>query len=175
MSAASVSELVAAWSATDRGVSEAEIDRRILGFTALVRAIAVHGRATPSALATETNRTPEQVSEFFRGMAAGGLQLDDDGNVIGAALSVRPTPHRLRTHMAGPDLYAWCALDTLFLPGLLDVKAEVESTCPVSGSDIHLTVTPDGVDRCDPKSAVLSVVDPRPLGGDRNIGPASPT
>ncbi len=115
----------------------------------------------------------ERVLELFQSLAASGMQLDADGNVVGAALIARPTPHRLRVQ--GRDLYAWCSLDTLFLPGLLDEAAEVRSTCPVSGEEIRLTITPDGVEAYSPESTVLSVVDPQALGADQGTGPASPT
>jgi alkylmercury lyase len=55
-------------------------------------------------------------------------------------------------------LYAWCALDTLFLPAYLGKPARVTSTCPATNTLISLTVTPDGVETCDPPQTVLSVI-----------------
>ena len=70
------------------------------------------------------------------------MQFDETGNVVGAALTTLPTPHRVSFGGSfgdsfGGDLFAWCALDTLFIPGLLDQTADVESTCPVSNSPIR--------------------------------------
>ena len=107
----------------------------------------------------------ERADEIFRGLAATGVEFDADGNLVGAALSVKPTPHRFR--VKGRDLYAWCALDALFLPGLLDASAEVESRCPTTGEKIRLTASPHGVGECTPPEAVLTVVVPgvsRPAG-----------
>ena len=44
------------------------------------------------------------------------LELDEAGHVVGAGLSLRPTPHRLE--MGGKQLYAWCAFDTLLFQHL---------------------------------------------------------
>jgi len=173
VSDATLDELIEAWSAADAGLSTAEIDRRILGFGALVRAIAEHGRATPAAFAEATGLSPAEASKVIGGLAAGGIQVDDAGDVVGAALTTLPTPHRFRVRQR--DLFAWCALDTLFLPGLLNETAEIHSSCPETGTEVHLTVSPDRVEACRPRGAVLSVVNPHALGRDRSTGPASPT
>lgn len=78
--------------------------------------------------------------------------------MVGAALTTRPTPHRFRVR--GNDLYAWCALDAIFLPGLIDATAEVRSTCPETGQKIHLDVAPDRVESWLRGTGVLSVVIP---------------
>ena len=112
-----------------------------------------------------------RAEEIFRGFAAAGMQCDERGNIVGAALSIRETPHRVR--VSGKDLFAWCSLDTLFIPGLLGETAEVESTCPSSGELIRLTIAPERIEKCDPAEAWLSIFLP---GGSANpIGPASPT
>ena len=89
------------------------------------------------------------------------------------SLTTTKTPHALS--LEGRTLYAWCALDTLFIPGLLDQVAEVESTCPTSGTRVRLIVTPEGVTSVDPTHAVLSVVLPAGDDSDAGIGLASPT
>lgn len=95
--------------------------------------------------------------EFGR-LKASGADFDDDGNITGLVLSLNPTPHRFSIN--GHHLYAWCALDTLFLPGLLGQTAQVESVCCVTGDRIRLTTTPKGVEFVDPASTMLSVVVP---------------
>lgn len=162
-----------AWSETNAGLAQAEIDERMLGYVAMLRAIFLRGAATSKELAAATGQSAERIVELFRGLAAAGVEVDFDGNVVGAALTVRPTPHSFR--VKGRDLYAWCALDALFLPGLLDETAQVESTCPSSGEEIRLTVSPEGVETCHPTTAVLTVVIPQTLGEGGGIGPASPT
>src|SRR5437867_2552793 len=70
-----------------------------------------------------------------------GVYLQADGSVIGfwglTINKLSPT-HLLEVH--GRELFAWCAWDTLFLPGILDATARVESTCPTSAETISLVV-----------------------------------
>ncbi len=75
----------------------------------------------------------------------------------------------------GKELYAWCSLDTLFIPGLLGEDAEISSTCPVSGDPIRLRVTPAGVQNFSPPDAVVSIVLPNVGQESIRTGPASPT
>jgi alkylmercury lyase len=75
--------------------------------------------------------------------------------------------------MGGRRFYAWCALDTLFIPGLVGKPAEVSSHCPVSGAEIRLSVALQGVVEYEPSDAVLSVFLPGASG--LLTGPASPT
>ncbi|MBW2314847.1 MAG: hypothetical protein JRH10_11705 [Deltaproteobacteria bacterium] len=172
MSEATVRELVEGWSSAYAGLDQAEIDQRVLGFTALVRAIAERGGARPADLAKAMGISADAAREAFEGLAAVGLQVDAEGRVVGAALTTEATPHRVRIE-AG-DRYAWCALDTLFIPGLLRETAEIESTCPESGESIRLTVAPDRFQALEPEGAFVSIVDPRALA-NRQVGPASPT
>jgi alkylmercury lyase len=69
-------------------------------------------------------------------------------------LGVTPTPHRFE--VAGRRLYTWCAWDTLFLPALLGQEARVESACPVTGTEVRLTVGPDGAHEAQPPSLRVS-------------------
>jgi alkylmercury lyase len=87
-----------------------------------------------------------------------GAEFDAKGNLVGAILSLNPTPHQFRVN--GRELFAWCALDTLFLPALLQQSAQVVSTCPATGATIRLTITPEGVETLDPPGIVLSVIMP---------------
>ena len=87
-----------------------------------------------------------------------GCEFDLQGNLVGAVLTLKPTPHQFQVN--GHQLFAWCALDTLFLPALLQQPAQVESTCPATGAKIQLTVTPEGIATVDPSETVLSIVIP---------------
>lgn len=73
-------------------------------------------------------------------------------------LTLSKTKHQFR--IDGRELYTWCAWDTLFLPPLLGVVADVESTCPVSGMPIALRVGPRGVETVRPATTVLSFITP---------------
>lgn len=123
---------------------------------ALVRLLARGHPVTREQLATALQMSAEQVAEVLAGLA--DLELDPSGNVVGWGLTFIPTPHRFQVH--GQQLYTWCALDALTYPMLLRLTAGVESSCPVSGTKVSLSVTPTGVYVLTPVSAVVSVVIP---------------
>ena len=166
-------EVKAAWARGYEGLSSEELDRRVRGFAALVRGIAETGAVTPDEFGHQTGLNVDEATELFSVFAALGMQVNESGNIVGAALTTTPTPHSLS--FGGRKLYAWCALDALFIPGLLDEVAAVESTCPVSSTDVRLTVAPEGVTSVDPTDAVLSVVVPSVTSSVLEIGLASPT
>jgi len=84
---------------------------------------------------------------------------DNNGRIIGfGGLAVREMPHRFR--IDGRTLYTWCAWDSLFLPGILDLEAEVDSPAPGGTVRVHLKVAPDGVKEVQPRSAVMSFLLP---------------
>ncbi|MGH2603821.1 MAG: organomercurial lyase, partial [Dehalococcoidia bacterium] len=85
------------------------------------------------------------------------VNWDDGGRIVGfGGLALAQTPHRLE--IAGRQLYGWCALDALFLPGLIGATARVTSACPVTGEGVALTVTPDGVEELSHTDAVVSLL-----------------
>ncbi len=173
MAAFSLDDAKRAWARSYEGLSEEDIDQRVLGFAALVQGIARAGAVSPEAFASTLGIEPSRAKELFARLETMGVQVDERGSIVGAALTARPTTHRVE--VSGKTLYAWCALDTLFIPGLLGEKAEVESSCPVSGEAVRVTVTPDGVVDFSPAEAVVSVVLPGVGGATAQTGPASPT
>ena len=91
------------------------------------------------------------------------VHYDQLGRVVAfAGLSVAPSEHRFE--VAGRQLYTWCAWDTLFLPSLLGREARVESSCPVAGTEVRLTVGADGVQFAEPSA--LQVSFPAPASTD---------
>jgi alkylmercury lyase len=54
----------------------------------------------------------------------------------------------------GRKLYTRCAVDALLFPVMLKHTAHIESPDPVGGDKIQVTVTPDGVQKVKPESAV---------------------
>jgi alkylmercury lyase len=160
-----------AWASDFAGLSERETDARVRGFTEIVRAIAIEGTLSPDGFAARMGLEAAQATELFSGLKAFGMQVDAEGNIVGAALTTLETPHRVR--FDGKDLFAWCALDTLFIPGLLGKTVAVESTCPSSGETVRLSVSPDRIESVEPDGVWLSVFVPG--GASRQVGPASPT
>ncbi len=132
----------------------------------LVRFLAGGHPVTPERLATALQMTAEQVAEALASLA--DLEVDSSGNVVGWGLTFIPTPHRFLVQ--GQQFYTWCALDALTYPALLQVMASVESSCPVSGAPVTLSVTPAGVHDLTPPGSVVSLVIPEPgssCNGDR--------
>ena len=122
------------------------------------------------ALAAASDAPHEEIAEFMSQARKGGAEFDGDGNLLGLALSLNPTPHEFR--VAGLGLFAWCSLDTMFLPGLIDQTAEIESTCPVTGANIRLTVSPNGPSDVNRVETALSIVIPGGMSGCDAVGPA---
>ena len=132
----------------------------------LVRLLASGRPVAREHLATVLQMTAEQVAEVLAGLA--DIELDPNGNVVGWGLTFVPTPHRFRVQ--GQTFYTWCALDALTYPALLQLTACVESSCPVSGAPVTLSVTPTGVHDLAPASAIVSLVIPEQgssCNGDR--------
>lgn len=122
----------------------------------LVRLLASGYPVTRAQLATDLQMTVEQVAEVLACLA--DLEVDHSGNVVGWGLTLIPTPHRFQVN--GKSLYTWCALDALTYPVLLHLPARVESSCPVSGTGISLSVTPTGINNLTPPGDVVSLVIP---------------
>lgn len=126
-------------------------------FSRLTLQLLAEGKpVTPERLAEASGEPIEMIRANFTAMRKGGCEFNDQGALMGNALTLTPTSHRFRVN--GHDLYAWCALDTLFLPALIGRTADVESTCPVTGRQITLTVTPEKITACDPPQVALSIV-----------------
>ena len=84
---------------------------------------------------------------------------DREGQIIGfGGLAVREMPHRFKVD--GRTLYTWCAWDSLFIPGILGLEADVESPAPGSTARVRLNVAPDRVKAVQPRSAVMSFLLP---------------
>jgi alkylmercury lyase len=87
------------------------------------------------------------------------VDYDEDRRAVAfSGLSLTPTAHRFT--VSGRQLYTWCAWDTLFLPAMLGMSAEVESMCPITGTKVRLVVDPDGVRTYDPEAVGVSFPSP---------------
>jgi len=88
------------------------------------------------------------------------IEFDEYGNIVGQAMTLVPTSHRVQ--IRGTSLYAWCAFDTVEYPPVLNAEAQVHSTCPTTGQTITFVVTPEGeVRELTPAASVMSLMLPR--------------
>lgn len=98
----------------------------------------------------------DEIKSILEPLSAGIYR--NQGNIIGfTGLTTQPMPHSLE--IDGTTTYAWCALDTLFIPELLGKQVLVTSKDPITKNPISFTVD---VDQVQPKhtNMVLSMVDP---------------
>ncbi len=91
----------------------------------------------------------------------------EQGRVVGLGLTLHPTPHRLE--LEGRTLFAWCALDALLFSVLLGRPASIESPCRGTGEQVHIEVTPAGIEIVEPPSAVASLVAARDVADFRRV------
>jgi alkylmercury lyase len=122
----------------------------------ILRLLAEGQPVTPERLAEVAGQPVEFIRTTFAALQNCGCEFNEQGALIGDALTLTPTRHRFR--VKNYDLYAWCALDTLFLPALINQTAEITSTCLQTDTLIHLTVSPDGIEAVSPPETALSIV-----------------
>lgn len=118
------------------------------------------------AIAHATNNPVGRVEEALNSWP--GVYRDDEGRVVGFwGLTTARLEPAYRFLIDGKTSYAWCALDTLFIPALLGKTVGVEATCPVTGERVSLVVDRSGVSDLKPSGAVVSMVIPDgPFGCD---------
>jgi alkylmercury lyase len=119
---------------------------------------AVGARVAHAGLAAASGWSVEEVEAALNAQTS--AERDDQGRLVGLALTLRPTRHRFTVDER--TLYAWCASDTLMFPVILGRPGLVESTCPQTERPIHVELTPDGIEHLDPPEAIVSAV--RPTG-----------
>ncbi len=124
----------------------------------IYRGLAESGSVSLSTLSDRTGVGPDRVQAIVT--AWPGVYRDERADIVGFwGLTAKPlSKHRLR--IKGQDRYAWCAWDCLFLPALLRQPVQVDSVCKQSGEPIELSVSPDGVEKVQPRSTVLSMLIP---------------
>ncbi|GAC1543880.1 MAG: organomercurial lyase MerB [Herpetosiphon sp.] len=125
-------------------------------FKPLIQLLAAGAPVSLDALAATTGRDRSAVLYALADVPS--IEFDVNGNVVGAGLTLTPTPHRFVVD--GRTLYTWCALDTLIFPALLGCTAAITSVTPGSGTPVHVTVTPHTVASVDPVTAVVSILQP---------------
>lgn len=114
---------------------------------------------SPDQVAVTMGKSREEVVGLLRELPS--VELDDEGNLIGIGLTLRPTPHRFEVE--GRTLYTWCALDALLFPSIIGKPVRIESPCPATGTMVRVQLTPDTVERVEPSSAVVSMITPETI------------
>ncbi|MES0361721.1 MAG: organomercurial lyase [Anaerolineales bacterium] len=145
-----------------------ELDLRVTIKT--IQALAKGKPVSPNELAIIWEMPLEQVQSVLTGaVAAGRAEIDSQRRLVGGVLSLNPTAHRIS--MDGKQLYAWCAYDAIYTPGVVGKTARIDSQDPVTGESIRVTITPQGVEDVRPQGTVVSLV-----GGETDMrgGPDSP-
>jgi alkylmercury lyase len=82
------------------------------------------------------------------------VELDEEGNIAGLGVTLIPKPHRYEVNQH--IFYVLCATEALVFPLIHGHTAVIESPDPVTGDKVHLTVTPEGIERVEPTTAVVS-------------------
>jgi alkylmercury lyase len=136
---------------TDVSESFGPETQRIVGQT--LQLLANGSPVPPDEVAIRLQVQTHKVISILRGF---GAEFDKDGNIVGVGLTLVPTPHVYKAN--GRKLYTWCAFDALSFPVLLRHNAHIESHDPVTGEKIRVTVTPERVEKVEPKTAVVSWV-----------------
>jgi alkylmercury lyase len=157
-----VAELTDAISAATP-VLDAEDQRIVMG---TYRLLAKGEPVTADAIARASDLPVGRVEEALSSWP--GVYRDDGGRVVGFwGLALAPIDAEYRLVVEGRTSYAWCALDTLFIPAYLGKTVHVEATDPVTGAPVSLVVDGSGVRELSPSDAVVSVVIPDgPFGYD---------
>lgn len=73
------------------------------------------------------------------------VELDEQGRIVGAGLTLRPTPHQFV--IDGKQLYT---IDMLMFAVLLGRTAHVISPCASTGHQVSITVSPEGILAANP-------------------------
>jgi alkylmercury lyase len=133
-----------------------ELDLRVTIRT--MQALAKGKPVSPTQLAEIWEMPIEQVQIILKQAKENGqAEIDANGNLVGGVLSLNPTPHEVS--IGNEHLYAWCAWDAMYAPGVVGKPAQIVSKDPVTGETIRVSMTPAGVETVQPESAVVSVVD----------------
>lgn len=122
------------------------------------RAVAEGVPVTPeriAGIAADSGMSAEEAVEFLTWMS----EKDDAGNILGVMGLTQTGWSPAKFTVDGRQLHAWCALDTFFLPLMLNKTADVEAPAATGGS-IRLRIGPERVESVEPAGAVMTTVVP---------------
>lgn len=127
-------------------------------FVPMLRELAATGRPVePQRIADLSGMPLARTLAVLR--VNGDTEWDPSGErVAGLGLTGIRTRHRYQVH--GHHLWTWCAVDSLLFVPLIGAPARIQSPCLATGDPILLDVTPTGVERVEPATAVVSFLTP---------------
>jgi alkylmercury lyase len=135
----------------------------------LMKRLLTGGPVPPDEVATIADRPVEDGPMMLAMVAEMGFgELDEHGNLVGMVVTRRQTRHAIAAGDA--SAHAWCAVDTLFLPAVLEQPLTVASTCPETDTAIALEVGVDAVVTVSPETAYVSLVAPGVTEGVEKCG-----
>lgn len=123
-------------------------------------------KGTPVSIKTLATESGTQEQEIKKTLAQlSGVEYDATGNILGYAMTLKPTPHRF--DFKGGTVYGWCASDVLLFPVVIGEGGTITSVCPFTKQGIKIEVTPETVLSVNPPGAVVTSV--RPTGEIKNV------
>lgn len=139
-------------------------DQRIA--TSIHRLLRQGSPIEPEAIAAAAGVSTEEVDAKLGSWP--GVFRDRGGSIVGFwGQSIAKLDPEYRLEADGMSTYGWCALDTLFIPTVVDETISVEASDPMTGETISLVVDRAGVRDVMPEGAVVSMVIPDgPFGYD---------
>jgi alkylmercury lyase len=145
-----------------------ELDLRVTIKT--MQALAEGDPVSPAQLANMWEMPLDQVRAILEQAKVNGqVEINTRGDLVGAVLSLNPTIHQIS--IDDKLLYAWCAYDAIYAPGVIGRPVQIVSQDPVTGEAVRMTITPAGVENVQPESTVVSVVGAEM---DMRAGPEGP-
>jgi alkylmercury lyase len=146
--AAAISAALPALDLTDRQIST-QIHRHMSSGEPVDPAVVANAVGVP------VDRVEEKLNSWP------GVFRDDQGRVVGfGGQAIAKLDPEYRFLSEGKTSYAWCALDTLFIPPILGKTVSVEASDPVSGEAVSLVVDGGGARDVRPAGALVSMVVP---------------
>lgn len=124
-------------------------------YRGIIERFALATPPTAAQLAEQTQRLLLDTNTALATLAREDLvHTDDDGAVtVAYPFSARPRGHEVT--IEGRIVQAMCAIDALGIAAMLDRPIEIRSLDPISGSEIRVHATPDGVTSSQPETAVV--------------------
>jgi alkylmercury lyase len=126
-----------------------------LVFRALLQTLLLGSPVSMETISAKTGMDEEDVATVWQSLLETGASSNLRNEITGATLSLAPSSTIFE--VGDNALYAWCALDAIFLPAFLGENATVRTLSPKTGEEIQLEIGPDGIHSSIPEGAVLSI------------------